>query len=144
MEKMIWDDKHTINVFDMDENQKRLFEYINRIIDVQSKKKKDSNELIDVLVELMEFLKFHFKNEEAFLSKFKYPEIEEHVRDHRKFSKKIQTFRRWISDDPSNFTEDMILYLKGWIINHIHEHDVKYGPYIRLNNYLQNYNRKKR
>ncbi|MCP3925722.1 MAG: hemerythrin family protein [Desulfobacterales bacterium] len=144
MEKMKWDARHSVNVFDMDENYQRLFKYINRIIDVQSKKKKDSNELIDVLVELMEFVKFHFKNEEAFLAKYKYPETEDHVKDHRQFSKKIQTFRRWISEDPNNFTEDMILYLEGWIINHIHEYDMKYGPYMRLNLYLQNFNRKKR
>lgn len=144
MEKMKWEKKHSVNCFEMDDNYKKLFEYINNIIEVQSKKKKDPNELIDALIELMEFVKYHFKNEEAFLTKFKYPEFEEHTKDHRKFTKKIQTFRRWISDDPSNFTEDMISYLKGWIINHIHEYDIKYGPYIRLNTYLMNYNSKKR
>jgi hemerythrin len=85
---------------------------------------------------MMDFTKGYFAREEQFMAKYKYPEYEDQKRAHTEFLKTNLSFRRMIADEPENFNEDMLLYMKEWAIAHIQDHDIRFAPYLRLQLYL--------
>jgi hemerythrin-like metal-binding protein len=139
MEKIKWDPSFGVNILDVDENLKKIIELINKIIDQKKSKKCDEEQLMETFADLTDFVRNYFPCEENYLTRYRYPEARQHMKEHKKFVKKINAFRRWFAEDPANLSEDVIKYLIEWITTHIREFDMKFGPFIRIQLYLEEY-----
>ena len=137
MEKIKWDDTFCVNIMDVDENLKKIIELINNIIELKQTRKPEDEELLETFADLTEYVRNYFPHEEVYLTKYKYPELKQHKKEHKKFVKKINAFRRWFAEDPANLSDDVVRYLREWIVFHIQAFDKKFGPFIRVQLYLE-------
>ncbi len=146
MKNIEWNEDLVVNILDIDNEKKQLFEVINKFVDVYNKSKKNYDEhlLVENLLGVIEKFKIVFKNEERILREFDYPECEAHFDIHSGFITKLKAFRRWITDDNENFSDDIVEFIKEWSIVHIQDRDMTFGPYIRLQTFLKDYNEKKK
>ena len=123
----LWNEAYKINVREMDNHHKRLFDIIENLNDCL---KSDNHfKLPHIVNSLVKYTKYHFSAEEKFLKEYKYVNIDEHKKAHREFIRKLYKFR----DDITNNTLDtnkLMNLLNGWLVNHILEEDTKYGKIL--------------
>lgn len=138
MSLLEWNDALNIDISDIDERMKALFESINRYLEYDSKKRKeeDFDEIGEVLADVSEAIRQHFGHEEKVLTQYRYPEIAGHKKEHRRFMKKILAFRRVFSEEPDKIYKDSVKYMREWLVKHIKEDDMRYAPFVRVQKYL--------
>ncbi|MBU1171072.1 MAG: bacteriohemerythrin [Proteobacteria bacterium] len=146
MSKLVWDDAFNIDVLDIDEKMKELFEGINRYLEYDSRriKEEDYDEIGEVLADISEGIRQHFNHEEKLLIQYRYPEIAGHKKEHRRFVKKVLAFRRVFSEEPEKIYKDSVKYIQEWLLRHIQEDDMRYAPFIRVQKYLMEHNAQSR
>lgn len=136
IEKIEWEKKYSVDVEAIDAHQKKMFELFNQLIDMKQSGA-DTKEFINMISMINEYSKMYFSTEEKHLKKKGYPDFISHAKAHRQFTKRSISLRRELSEDIENLTEDVIIELRNWIINHIVTHDSLYIPFLRINQYIE-------
>ncbi|MBW2653821.1 MAG: hemerythrin family protein [Deltaproteobacteria bacterium] len=136
IEKMEWDPKYSVGIEEIDTCQKKMFELFNRLIDIK-KSEIDTKVFINMIAEINEHSRLYFSIEEKYLKKNGYPDLETHSKAHRQFTKSFIGLRREISENVANLTDDVILELREWMINHILTLDAFYIPFLRIKKYIE-------
>ncbi len=77
---------------------------------------------------LLEYTSSHFAREEAFMQKRGYPDIEEHMLEHRRITREVMELNR---DKSYVFPDSVDSFLQDWIINHINNTDRNYVKYLQ-------------
>ncbi|MFA6012266.1 MAG: bacteriohemerythrin [Desulfobacteraceae bacterium] len=146
MSKLAWINEYNIDVPDIDDKMKALFEGMNRYLEYDDKRRKeeDYDEIGEILADISEAVRQHFAHEERVLAQFHYPEIAGHKKEHRRFVKKILAYRRVYSEEPEKIYKDSVKYIREWLIQHIKEDDMRYAPFIRVQKYLNDHNAQSR
>ncbi len=143
-----WNDTYSLGVNSIDLQHKHLFEIYNKIIhlDMSLEIKRVTNpilikkEIRTVLHELNEYLKTHFKDEEAFMLKIGFPELEDHKLKHEKI---IDIVSSTISHNHrlNTIKTKMHFIAKRTLVEHILHEDMKIKTYqdsLRLNKVHEN------
>ena len=113
-----WDDKYSVGISIIDEDHKKYIDTINKVILV--KKNNDNPEGVKkVLREMTNYVLTHFKTEETYMIEFNYPEYQFHKEEHHDFSKKVIEYCERVNDGDSHFANEILEYLKQWLVNHI-------------------------
>ena len=130
MELIKWLDGYSVGIEEVDNQHKVLVEIINELFTQisQGKAKDNLNEIFD---RLTEYTKVHFKDEEAMLVKFAYPDIISHRFEHNKFVKKLSEMKLEFDSSKITISLEILNFLKDWFINHILITDMKYSEYIK-------------
>ena len=138
MSLLEWKDALNIEINEIDDRMKALFEMMNRYLAYDSKKRKeeDYDEIGEVLADVSEAVRQHFNYEEKVLTQYRYPEIAGHKKEHRRFVKKILAFRRVYSEEPEKIYKDSVKYIQEWLVKHIEDSDMRYAPFVRVQKYL--------
>lgn len=139
MEKLEWDESFCINVNDMDKRMEVFFQLVNRLgelKEVKRKKEDDFDNIAEALADITEFMREHFNHEERLLVRHKYPELNYHKKEHKKFLKKVMAFRRLFPEEPEKISADAYGYVGGWIMDHIKNDDMRFAPYVRVQEFL--------
>ncbi|MEH0020130.1 MAG: bacteriohemerythrin [Desulfobacter sp.] len=140
-EKIEWDKKYSVDVPEIDEFQKELFEKFNALIDMKSKKV-DVKAATNMISDINDYSKMFFAKEERLLRRNKYPDLESHSKAHRQFIKNSISLRREIAEDINNLTMDVIIELRDWLVNHVETSDSLYVPFLRIQQHIDNAQRK--
>ncbi|ACS80005.1 bacteriohemerythrin [Maridesulfovibrio salexigens] len=77
---------------------------------------------------LLEYTSSHFAREEAFMQKRGFPEIEKHMKEHRRITREVMDLNR---DKKYIFPDSIDSFLQDWIINHINNTDRQYVKYFK-------------
>ncbi len=141
LEKMDWDPQFSVAIDEIDEHQKKMFIFLNDLIDLKGRTS-DPKEFTSKVSEINDYSKFYFTSEEKLLRKRKYPDLEVHLKAHRQFIKRSISLRREIAEDVENLSYDVIKELRDWLISHILTLDARYVPFVRLNKYIDDYKAK--
>ncbi len=120
-----WDDKYSVNVSLIDEQHKKLFEIINKAI-VAKQHSNNPKEIIEILMDMSKYSQEHFETEETYMKEFNYPEYQDHKEEHRHFSTEIIAYHDKVIKGDSQIANEIIEYLKWWLVNHIQVTDRKY------------------
>ncbi len=129
-----WNDKYSVGISIIDEQHKKLFSIINRTIHAKEHTD-DIEELKEVLEEMTEYALEHFETEEAYMIMFNYPEseYEYHNEEHYDFiTKTTGYFNRVVSGD-YHISNELLVYLKQWLVNHIQVTDRQYIDCFKRN-----------
>ncbi|HAR63851.1 MAG: hemerythrin [Candidatus Margulisiibacteriota bacterium] len=135
MDFIVWNDTYSLNVANINEQHKELFELINnfyRGVDKSINKKT----LSKVLAEFLNYTKYHFSTEETFLHKHDYPYYEEHKLVHDKFIMEIVDFQKAFNNDDIQPTIELLKFIKNWLISHIFIMDKQYSTYFQENDMI--------
>jgi hemerythrin len=128
MAHITWSDDLDTDIAVIDSQHKRIVEYINNLDDVKSTH--DKEQLARVLNELVDYTLSHFAFEESLMEDAGYGFINGHKRVHELFTRRVSDFlqRFKMGED---VTEELLVVLKSWLINHIRSDDNDYAAIVR-------------
>ena len=127
-----WNDKYNVGISMIDEEHKKLIGILNKAI--FAKEHNDNPEEIkEVLSEMVEYSHKHFSTEEAYMIKFHFPEYQLHRNEHLDFTDKtIASYNKLVRGD-YQIANDLLEYLKQWLVNHIQVTDRQYIDCFKKN-----------
>jgi len=116
----IWDDSYKTGEESIDEQHKKLVDLLNQL-DESLNIGGDPHIVINLLDELVEYTKFHFKDEEKFMTGHEYNEkdYQDHLLVHQQFIDQINEAQKTCQADPEHITDELLDFLVQWLINHI-------------------------
>ena len=130
-----WDDKYCVGISIIDEAHKGLFGIINKAI--RAKEQSDNKkEFMEVLEEMTKYALGHFKTEEDYMREFNYPEYQYHSKEHSDFFNKTLAYFDKVVNCDYHVSNELIEYLKQWIVHHIQESDRQYIDCFKKNGLL--------
>ena len=113
-----WKELYKIENHQIDDEHKKLFDIALKTLDY-----KDGNikqHIRDVLMELYDYMKIHFTNEEQFMEEIKYENRDEHCKLHEKIIIHLNEFiKKLPTISIEKFERLLIEYMDVWLINHI-------------------------
>jgi hemerythrin len=128
----LFTDKLLVNVKTIDDQHRKLFEAVEEFH--TACKKAEGKEQIPVLFDfLAEYTINHFKNEEAYMDKYMYPDMQDHKKQHKDFIEKVSSMESTVKDGkvPLPTLIEVNSFLTKWLINHISKTDMKLGAFLK-------------
>lgn len=136
--KMNWRSEYNTGIEVIDDQHKRILDYINEIEDVRSTH--DQVKIKEVLDNIVDYTQSHFTFEESLQEEAEYKYRVPHKRVHDLFIKKIENYRdRFLMGQA--IEEELHQILTKWLINHIQHDDADYVGAVKEN--MQNIIREK-
>ncbi len=120
-----WNKEYNINISIIDVDHKRFVDIVNKAI-IAKQGGKSPEEIQEILNEMIQHAKTHFKTEETYMKEFNYPEYQCHIEEHRDFSLRTNAYLDRVINGDCNIANEILEYLKQWLINHIQGTDKKY------------------
>lgn len=125
-----WKKEYEIGIVKVDNEHKKLFDIANRGYELL---KNDFyvdkyDRIMDIMVELKDYAKFHFSAEEEYLASIGYKKLFTHKMEHDYFIEKISSVN--INDIDTNqdkYIQDILDFMVQWIKVHILEKDKEYA-----------------
>lgn len=123
---LIWKDDYAIGVDIIDAQHQHLFEIGNAAYQIL----KDDfcidkyDGVVQVIQDLREYTKFHFKTEEEYMLKINYNKYFSQKVEHDDFIQKIEEINlNEIDEDPKKYIEDILAFIFEWTLDHILQKD---------------------
>jgi hemerythrin-like metal-binding protein len=127
-----WDDKYSVGISRIDDEHKQFIDIVNEAI--ATKEHNDNpEELKELLHKITMYAITHFATEENYMIECNYPEYQYHKEEHHDFSKKVIAYCERVNDGNSQISNEILEYLKRWLVNHIQVTDRKYIDYFIRN-----------
>lgn len=124
-----WTSAFSVGVNEIDNQHKKFFELINKLYDAKASGY-STIQVKDLLRELDDYVKYHFSTEEKLMVTFGYSDYAKHREFHRQFYLKMYEYHKKIDDGNLDFTEEVAVFMRDWLINHIAQADVKIGTHL--------------
>lgn len=127
-----WTEELSVGVENIDAQHKIWFEKADNLFQVGRMGK--SREIIaEMLNFLDEYTKLHFKDEEAYMEKINYPDIEKQKAAHRSFIEELAKLKKNYEESGGNIAliisaNQMIV---NWLTKHISNMDKQIGIYAK-------------
>jgi len=125
-----WVPEYELGIPIIDAQHQILCLYINGLYRF-IQENRDKSELHKLVTSLKDYTITHFNTEEQYFSRSEYPETVNHKKIHATFVAKIADVEDKMKDNSFDVSEDLLEFLKKWLINHIQVTDRKYVPYLR-------------
>jgi hemerythrin len=133
MAKFVWTEQLNVGIEVIDQQHRRIVEYINQLDDARSNGM-SNDEITWLLNDLVDYTISHFGFEESLQEEAKYPFLTSHKKVHELFTKRIAEFQQRAEQG-----EDVIKALNSllvtWLFNHIKRDDTDYVESVKC--YLQ-------
>ena len=129
MALITWNDSYSVKVKQMDEQHKKLVEMINQLHDAM-KVGQGKQVVGEVLGSLVSYTKTHFASEELLMKTHGFTGFEEHKKAHTSLVGQVGDIRKKFMDGNAPLTQDVMTFLKEWLVKHIQQSDQKYGQYL--------------
>lgn len=131
MPSLTWSDEYCTHIRVIDDDHKNLFEIANALQDAYLKNR-GHERISRAIVLLNNYVNDHFDREERFLEQAGFPDIEQHIKLHKKFKDDFQGLRTLYHHDPECIDiEKVVLFISQWLEEHIQGSDMEYVPYVR-------------
>lgn len=122
-----WMDMFSVGDPAMDNDHKALIALLNRLYEVWA----NGEALADieaVFDELTEYTISHFTREEVVLGSLHYERLSIQAAEHARLLGQLDTFKdKYLSGEaPSDLSQNIVDFLRSWVINHILEEDMQY------------------
>ncbi len=127
-----WTPDLSVGVESIDEQHKIWFQKANELF--QAGKERRAKDYINTMIDFLdEYTKQHFKDEEAYMEKIGYPELDAQKKAHANFIKELAKLKSEYNQSSGNIiviinANKMVL---DWLTNHIKSMDKKIGEYVK-------------
>ena len=129
---IVWTPALSVGVENIDSQHKIWFEKADQLFEAGKTGK--SKEVIAQMFDFLDdYTKMHFRDEEAYMTKINYPEIDEQKKLHKNFIAELAKLRADFEQSGGNITliinaNQMIV---DWLTKHISTMDKKIGTYAK-------------
>lgn len=127
MKKIVWNESLSVGIEMFDNEHKML---INLINDFNSSTESNSEKITILLYKLMEYAKTHFKTEEEYMERSKYPQLIEHKNQHLEFVLSVDKLTYDFYEGKFFISYKLKNLLQKWLVNHIQKHDKMYAAHL--------------
>lgn len=141
---MNWQSDYDTGIAVIDEQHKRILDYINDLEAVLSMANYQRFQVKDILENIIEYTQSHFTFEESLQEEAQYKYRIPHKRVHDLFIRKIESYReRFLAGEA--IEHELHQLLLGWLINHIKHDDQDYVGAVKENmiGYIKTQEKKK-
>ena len=126
-----WSDKLLLGIPSIDGQHKQLVEMLNELY-AGFKAGTAKQVMGPVLDRLIQYTATHFKHEETFFDQTGYPETKHHKLEHENLVKKVlEVQAKFKNDSGSVLTQDVMAFLRNWLIDHIMGSDKRYVSHLK-------------
>ncbi|MCP4271952.1 MAG: bacteriohemerythrin [Gammaproteobacteria bacterium] len=130
MRRIEWTDDLNTNIDVIDKQHRRIVEYINQLYEAQEII--DKRLVNEVISDLVEYTVSHFSFEESLMEQANYPFLNPHKKVHGLFVKRVSGFVER-HDAGEDITDELLIVLRRWLINHIKSEDQDYIDVVARN-----------
>jgi hemerythrin-like metal-binding protein len=125
-----WTAELSVGIESIDEQHKKLVNMINALNDAMLSN--SSNELLGkIFTGLAAYTQKHFAYEENMFAEYGYPNSQEHKRQHNELIAQVVELKGRFLDNPQGtISNDLMLFLKRWLTNHIMRTDKEYTEFL--------------
>jgi len=128
MSKIIWHESFSVGVEMLDEHHKYLAKLINQLSDYNACTT-SSEQVVDVISELVQYALYHFKHEEELMARHQFPKLDKHSGEHTQFCEVITETSYGATIGIIDITH-LADYLVRWWKNHILHEDMQFKPFF--------------
>jgi hemerythrin len=126
-----WDSRYLTGIPLIDSQHKKLIEMTNNLYECCFEGTEDIRECFENAVHgTVEYVKYHFSDEEKILENIKYPGTSAHKKEHENFVRKILEEVRNFEEGKKFVPFIFVRFLRDWILAHIAVEDIKYAVYF--------------
>ncbi len=129
MPEIVWTEDMLVHIEKIDHQHQKLLSILNDLNEAMLQGK-DKEMLSDIIAHLADYTFYHFMTEEKYFEEYEYPESDSHKFEHQYFAEEVTRFRNQFDQGRRDLSEDIILFLKGWVFNHVRKIDQKYSPFL--------------
>jgi hemerythrin-like metal-binding protein len=129
---LTWSPSLAIGVPEIDDQHRTLFERAGRFAAAVHAHERNAR-LGELFAFLAEYALEHFASEETLMRRVDYPDLEQHVAEHRAFKQRLGSLvPQWDSEGESTAMVLALLgFLDAWLIEHVRGSDQRLGAFIR-------------
>ena len=124
----IWNDSLSVGIPVIDNQHKRIVEYINELN--TASRYNDTQQVYSVLLHLIDYTVSHFLFEEHLMEQANYSMLEPHKIVHQAFIRRIEHYKERY-DNGENVTKQLMAELQIWLTNHIKQDDKDYKEIVK-------------
>ncbi len=129
MQLIKWRDSYSVGIDQIDKEHKQLVNLINEVF-VVVRDKGNADSLNTAVEKLVEYTSFHFAAEEKAMQEARYPDLEQHRREHQRLEKEVTDFQQRLLDEGAAIRTEFYHFLRDWLIHHIIECDMLYSAFL--------------
>jgi hemerythrin-like metal-binding protein len=125
-----WQDNFAFGVESIDNDHQKLVALIDELYTAMSQGK--GKTIIDEVVnELVNYTKTHFRREEFFMKSTAYPAFDAHKKAHDNFVARVTEYHQMILAGKDNITVEVLSFLRDWLSHHILNVDKATVPHLK-------------
>jgi hemerythrin len=127
-----WNDNMSVGIELIDNQHKNLIILTNQLFEA-CRRGGDKREAVfkEVMSRMVEYVSIHFTTEQELFERINYPDGEAHKREHDDLTFKVlESSKEYYGSGKSNIANDLVKFLKDWILSHIAYSDKMFGIYI--------------
>jgi hemerythrin len=124
---MSWDPSLDVGVSSMNQEHREILDVMNAIYDARSRGE-EGKTVNDLVARLGAVCVRHFKDEEAYMERTGYPDLDRHRQLHERLLAQFGQHAEAIKAAHGKPSDEFFNFLKFWLTSHIKGIDVKYGP----------------
>ena len=127
-----WTPSMSVGNATIDQDHKKLLGMINQL-QTAAHYPTDAESIGKILDDLVAYTRYHFEREEKLMQEHHYRGFDEHKQQHDAMVKQVVKFIDEYRVDNTRTVENVALYLKTWLVNHINGSDQEYAPFLKDN-----------
>ncbi len=128
MALLAWNDAYSVKVRQFDDQHKKLIEIVNKLHDAM-KEGRGSQVMGDVFKSIATYTQKHFADEERLMKQHGFPDYEKHKMGHYRLVMQVVDIQE-LAAGRTPIPQNVMNFLKDWLVNRIQGEDKKYGPYL--------------
>jgi hemerythrin-like metal-binding protein len=129
--RLVWHDAYLCGEPFIDQEHREIFDLANELIHAVVSGDENIVDLYDALDDLVASAESHFVNEERVLSRFHYPDLEEHVLEHQNLMARAQVLRRKAIAGELTLGALVTFIVQDVVVKHMLMADRKYYPLLK-------------
>ncbi|MCP4702464.1 MAG: bacteriohemerythrin [Gammaproteobacteria bacterium] len=126
---IVWNERYSVGVREIDEQHKRLIGFINELHEAM--RSGGSKEVLGtVFAGLIEYTMTHFAAEERFMKAMDYVHYAKHKAAHDGLTKRVLELQSGFQTGEITLSMDLMDFLQKWLMEHIMEVDKELGKFL--------------
>lgn len=128
---LVWKDEYSVGIEAIDKDHRKLLNLINQFQTAVLYRtgREFEQEAFDALVD---YTRTHFRREEDLMEEHGYPDFEAHREQHCKMIAQVEDCMvQYAGEGRQVPLERAVVFLRGWLINHINGTDQEYSGYLK-------------
>lgn len=128
MKRWEWKDEYSLGIQAIDLQHKRIFDCISKIAHGASGDDRLRAEA--EIIKLLRLLQEHFSLEESMMQKFSYPDLEQHIEEHRQFHADVHHLAQTSLLKKERVPREALKIAHKWLTEHIMVSDKHYFDFF--------------